>query len=181
MASPTYEYFLVTSPSPFVTHVQINRPSKLNAFHEAMWLELKTIFDTLSLSPDVRAIVLSGAGDRAFTAGLDVEAASQNGVLAQTDGEGEKDVARRATWIKRHVQEFQDCISSIERCEKRKLTTSIHPPSLYLSLSLSVLSNRWWMKSGVFEPVLLISYSCHLRPPRFLLRSCSGYLYLCRH
>ncbi len=83
-----------------------------------MWLEFKTVIDTLSLSPDIRAIVLSGVGDKAFTAGLDVQAASQNGVLAQ-EGQKSKDVARIAVGIKRHVQEFQDCISSIEKCEKR--------------------------------------------------------------
>lgn len=113
----TYTHFLVSTPLPFVTHIQINRPSKMNAFYEAMWLELKTVFDTLSTSPDVRAIVLSGAGAKAFTAGLDVEAASQSGALADTQ---ETDVARRAVGIKRHVQEFQDCISAVERCEKRR-------------------------------------------------------------
>lgn len=82
-----------------------------------MWVELKTVFDTLSHSPDVRAIVLSGAGDRAFTAGLDVEAASQSGILARSAGQ--TDVARKATGIKRHVEEFQNCISSVEKCEKR--------------------------------------------------------------
>lgn len=116
---PTYTYFLLTHPSPFVAHVQINRPSKLNAFFEPMWLEFKIVMDTLSLSPDIRAIVLSGAGDKAFTAGLDVQAASQSGVLAQQKGVT-NDVARTAVGIKRHVQEFQDCISSIEKCEKRE-------------------------------------------------------------
>lgn len=114
---PSYKYFLVSTPAPYIAHVQINRPEKMNAFFEAMWLEFKVIFDTLSFSPEIRAIVLSGAGDRAFTAGLDVQAASQGGVLGQ---EGQtSDVARKAVSIKRHVQEFQDCISSAEKCEKR--------------------------------------------------------------
>lgn len=117
MATKPPTYFLITTPLPYVTHVEINRPSKLNAFHEPMWLELKTIFDNLSHSPDVRAIILSGAGDKAFTAGLDVQAASQDGVLAQQSGES--DIARKAQAIKRHVVEFQDCIQSIEKCEKR--------------------------------------------------------------
>ena len=76
------------------------------------------VIDTLSLSPDVRAIIVSGAGDRAFTAGLDVQAASTNGVLAQTSSTP-TDAARKAVMIKRHVQEFQDCVSSVEKCEKR--------------------------------------------------------------
>ncbi len=31
---PTYKYFNVTYPEPFVAHVEINRPDKLNAFLE---------------------------------------------------------------------------------------------------------------------------------------------------
>jgi delta(3,5)-delta(2,4)-dienoyl-CoA isomerase len=125
----SYKHFLVDTPAPFVAHVQINRPQKLNAFYEEMWLELKTVFDTLSLSSDIRAIVLSGAGDRAFTAGLDVQAASEQGVLQQQAGKG-NDVARTAVGIRRHVQEFQDCISSIEKCEKRKRISSTQPELL---------------------------------------------------
>jgi enoyl-CoA hydratase/carnithine racemase len=37
-----------------------------------MWLNLRKIFETLSDDPDVRVVILSGAG-RAFTAGLDVK------------------------------------------------------------------------------------------------------------
>ena len=117
MGGKSYNYFQVSEPLPFVTHVEINRPQKLNAFHEPMWLEMKKIFDTLSISSDVRAVILSGAGDKSFTTGLDVQAASQDGFLSQQ--KGQTDVARKAQAIKRHVQEFQDCIQSIEKCEKR--------------------------------------------------------------
>lgn len=117
-ASQPYKHFLVDKPLPYVAHVQINRPAKLNAFYEEMWLEFKVVFDMLSLDSDVRAIILSGAGDRAFTAGLDVEFASQQGVITGA-ASGSNDVARKAVVIKRHVAEFQDCISSVEKCEKR--------------------------------------------------------------
>lgn len=115
----SYKHFLLSTPLPYVAHVEINRPSKLNAFYEEMWLEFKTVFDTLSTNPEVRAIILSGAGAKAFTAGLDVEAASQSGIIGK-DRAGPKDIARIAVGIKRHVAEFQDCISSVEKCEKRK-------------------------------------------------------------
>jgi len=120
----SYQYFLVSTPIPYVAHVQINRTSKLNAFFETMWLEFKTIFDTLSNDPEIRAIILSGAGDRAFTTGLDVQAASQEGILQQQEGKTQ-DVARKAVGIKRHVAEFQECISSVEKCEKRKCFSSV--------------------------------------------------------
>lgn len=38
----------------------------------SMWDTLGRIFTQLSRDPDVRSVVLSGAGDRSFTAGLDV-------------------------------------------------------------------------------------------------------------
>lgn len=117
-----YQHFAITTPAPFVAHVEINRPSKLNSFFDAMWLELRQVFQQLSSDPDVRAVVLSGAGDRAFTAGLDVTAASQNGVLSNDEG---LDGARKAAQLRRYIAEFQDCISAVEKCEKRKTVPKI--------------------------------------------------------
>lgn len=113
----SYKHFNVTSAGPdFVAHVEINRPAKLNAFFEAMWLELGAIFRQLSSDPDVRAVVLSGAGDRGFTAGLDIHAASSNNQLQSGDA---PDVGRKAAQLRRYITEFQDSISAIELCEKR--------------------------------------------------------------
>ena len=113
-----FKHFLVTTPAEYVAHVEINRPAKLNAFFEEMWIELGQVFDRLSYDSNIRAIVLSGAGDRAFTAGLDVQAASQGPVggasLDHLDG------ARKAAFMRRHVLEFQECLTRIEKCEKRK-------------------------------------------------------------
>ncbi len=82
-----------------------------------MWLELRTIFNALSTDPNIRAIVLSGAGPKAFTAGLDVQSASADGPLAE--GKQALDGARTATQMRRHIAEFQDCVSAVESCEKR--------------------------------------------------------------
>lgn len=111
-----FKHFLVSSPAEFVAHVEINRPEKLNAFFEDMWLELGRIFEKLSHDPNVRAVILSAVGGKAFTAGLDVQATSQGGMLSQdtaTDG------ARFATRVRRHIHEFQASIGAIEKCEKR--------------------------------------------------------------
>lgn len=67
--SPKLKHFNLTYPSEYVAHVEINRPEKLNAFFDPMWYELKEVFDFLTHRPDVRVVLLSGAGDRAFTAG----------------------------------------------------------------------------------------------------------------
>lgn len=115
-AYTAYAHFLITSPSASVAHVEINRPQKLNAFSQPVWLEFGRIFRQLSADPGVRVVVLSGAGDRAFTAGLDVQAASQDGILDMEGG----DPARKAKVLRAHIEEFQLAISEMEKCEKRK-------------------------------------------------------------
>ena len=112
-----YKDFVISSPSEAVAHVEINRPSKLNAFSRSMWLEFGKIFQQLSADSDVRVVVLSGAGTRAFTAGLDVQDAQQNGTLDPQS----KDVARKAKSLRSLIEEFQDSITSLEKCEKREL------------------------------------------------------------
>ncbi|KAK2809049.1 hypothetical protein FQN50_004102 [Emmonsiellopsis sp. PD_5] len=113
---PTYEYFTVTFPREYVAHIQTNRPKKMNAYFEPMWHELRTLLSHLSTSPAVRSILFSGTGP-AFTAGLDVKAASQ-GLLSTPSSSSTTDPARKATSLRRHVADFQDCVSALERCEK---------------------------------------------------------------
>lgn len=128
-AYSAYKFFTITGPKPFVAHVQIQRPEKLNAFSEPMWLEFGRIFRQLSEDADVRAVVLSGAGDRAFTTGLDVQSASQDSVL-NSDG---NDPARKAKKIRAHIEEFQSSIGAMEKCEKRKFLNVYYPNEFILS------------------------------------------------
>ncbi|KAF2659915.1 ClpP/crotonase [Lophiostoma macrostomum CBS 122681] len=127
----TYEYFNVTFPAEYVAQVEINRPEKMNAFIEIMWLNLSTIFRRLSHDPNIRSILLTSAGDRAFTAGLDVQAASQ-GILSRDSA----DPARAAIAIRRHLAEFQDCITDVENCEKPVIAV-LHSIAFGLAIDLS--------------------------------------------
>lgn len=101
-----------------------------------MWLELGQLFTQLSSDSSVRAIVLSGAGEKAFTAGLDVKAASE-GLLAD---DAATDPARKAAYLRRHIASFQDCISTLERCEK-PVIVAMHGFSLGLAIDLSVAAD----------------------------------------
>ncbi|KAE8384054.1 ClpP/crotonase-like domain-containing protein [Aspergillus alliaceus] len=131
--NPAPKHFTLTYPQEYVAHVEINRPAKMNAFFEEMWLEMRTLFDALSHSPDTRAIILSGAGPRAFTTGLDVKAASTG--LLNPDSEG-LDPARKAAHLRRHISSFQDCISAIERCEK-PVIVAMHGFALGLAVDIA--------------------------------------------
>ncbi|OAL72649.1 enoyl-CoA hydratase/isomerase [Trichophyton violaceum] len=136
--APNYspKHFLVTFPAEYVAHVEINRADKLNSFFEAMWLELRDIFGQLSHDPNVRAVVLSGAGSRAFTAGLDVKAASKSLLGPKPDG----DAARHAAIFRRHIASFQECITAVEKCEK-PVIAAMHGINFGLGIDLSAATD----------------------------------------
>lgn len=129
--------FTLTLPAPYIAQIEVNRPAKLNAYTTEMFFTLGNIFHTLSRDPDVRVIILTAKGDKAFTAGLDVSVAAKEGPLSLVFGEGGKgegdggkgdgdggkdvagkDVARKAWELRRHIKEIQKPVSEIEGCEK---------------------------------------------------------------
>jgi enoyl-CoA hydratase/carnithine racemase len=54
-----------------VAIVTLNRPEVHNAFNRAMQAELKDVWRGLRTNTDVHAVVLTGAGEKAFCTGLD--------------------------------------------------------------------------------------------------------------
>src|SRR5690606_6999667 len=56
-----------------VATVTLNRPEAMNALSRALRDEFCQTMDELAADVDVRAIVVTGAGTRAFTAGLDLK------------------------------------------------------------------------------------------------------------
>lgn len=56
-----------------VATVKINRPDKLNAMNMDVARELIRTFESIALEEKVLAVILTGEGDRAFSAGADIE------------------------------------------------------------------------------------------------------------
>jgi enoyl-CoA hydratase len=56
-----------------VAIVTLNRPEAMNALSKAMRQDLFDAITDLNNNDAVRAIILTGAGERAFTAGLDLK------------------------------------------------------------------------------------------------------------
>ena len=69
--------------------VTVNRPDKLNALNEQVVAELTECFRALGADPAVRAVILTGAGEKAFIAGADIA------VLATCDSIAAKENARK--------------------------------------------------------------------------------------
>lgn len=59
-----------------VARVTIDRPDRMNAVDAATDAKLDRIWSEIETRSDVRCVVLTGAGDRAFSAGADMKAAN---------------------------------------------------------------------------------------------------------
>lgn len=72
-----------------IATVTLHRPEKMNAFTGTMMNELLDAFDRTDADDDVRAVIVTGSGDRAFCAGADLSAGgktfSKGGSHIQTD------------------------------------------------------------------------------------------------
>ena len=80
---------LIVERTDAVAVVTVNRPKVLNALNAATIDALRETFDELSTDASIRAIVLTGAGDRAFIAGADI------GELARMTPTAARNLARR--------------------------------------------------------------------------------------
>ena len=83
--------------------VTLNRPKKLNAWHAPMRKQLEEILRELNTDDAVRAVVFTGAGDVAFSAGQDLEE-TQGFSSAEEGGEW------FLTW-----RSFYDSLRSLEK------------------------------------------------------------------
>ena len=68
-----YETISIQYPGDGVGHLLIDRPHRMNTISDQLLEELSHAIDALEEHEDVRAILLTGAGDRAFSAGADVQ------------------------------------------------------------------------------------------------------------
>ena len=71
-----------------VAVVTLNRPEVHNAFNQRMQEELQHLWRSLRTNEDVRAVVLTGAGDKAFCSGIDRTESIEKGYLAQDKDAG---------------------------------------------------------------------------------------------
>jgi enoyl-CoA hydratase len=67
-----------------IAKVTLNRPDKLNALNSTVYNELYDVFEAIENDDEVKVVILTGSGDRAFAAGSDVaEMANMDTIAAQ--------------------------------------------------------------------------------------------------
>lgn len=68
-----YAHVLFETDTAGIALVTINRPDKLNALSGAVIAELRNAFERVQEDPAIRASILTGAGEKAFVAGADIQ------------------------------------------------------------------------------------------------------------
>ena len=67
---------LIVEKSSGVGHIRLNQPEKRNAISYEMWTGIADTLDAFESDDEVRVIVLSGEGGKAFSAGATVRSGS---------------------------------------------------------------------------------------------------------
>jgi enoyl-CoA hydratase/3-hydroxyacyl-CoA dehydrogenase len=80
-----FEAISVEYPGDMVGHVVLDRPHRMNSISPELMEELETAVDVLEDDEEVRSILLTGAGDRAFSAGADVTAVTAGSGIEAID------------------------------------------------------------------------------------------------
>src|SRR4051812_17345950 len=75
-----YEFVKVEREGP-VTVVTLNRPEVMNALHSPAHFELAEVFDAFAADPDQWVAIVTGAGERAFSAGNDLKHQATGGKM----------------------------------------------------------------------------------------------------
>src|SRR5437899_2568413 len=72
MSSPTTLENVLYEKKGAIAYVTLNRPKVLNALNRRTWEDLRTAFEDARDDTAVRGVILTGAGDKAFIAGADI-------------------------------------------------------------------------------------------------------------
>jgi enoyl-CoA hydratase/carnithine racemase len=85
-----------------VAVLTLNRPATMNAFNFALLLELKGAVEELRFRPEIRVVIITGAGPKAFCAGADLK---ERATLAPLE-------------VKRFIHTIRNLFTAIENLNK---------------------------------------------------------------
>ena len=101
MPERNFDTLVLEYPAARVLQITLNRPEFANAFNTQMATELMHCFESLAMEPgDIRCIVITGTGERAFCAGAD---------LKQRDGMSDADWFAQHRVYERMIRAVIDC------------------------------------------------------------------------
>ncbi|MCF6183409.1 MAG: enoyl-CoA hydratase-related protein [Bacteroidales bacterium] len=64
---------ILTEINEGILTITLNRPKQLNALNKAVFAELESIFTEIATKNEVKSILITGSGEKAFAAGADIK------------------------------------------------------------------------------------------------------------
>jgi enoyl-CoA hydratase/carnithine racemase len=108
VASQTSRYeAIIYEVEDHIAYLTFNRPESMNAFNQQMQREIIAACKAINDDPDVRVAIITGAGGRAFSAGLDLK--------ERAAGEAMSFVDRRAVRARAGMETPHRAIQGIDR------------------------------------------------------------------
>jgi enoyl-CoA hydratase len=136
--------FLKISRANGIAEVELHRPEKANALDENAFHEITRAFEELDESPEVRVIVLSGAGKH-FCAGIDLSLLMGLNELVKESCEG-----RKRERLRKLVLRLQEPMNAVAACGKPVLA-AIHGGCIGGGLDLAAACDmRYSTDEGFF-------------------------------
>jgi len=120
-----YPSLVFDAPLPGVLRITMSRPGRLNAAGHAMHRELADVWRTIDGDPDVRCVILRGAG-RGFSSGGDLD-------LVQDMADDFE--VRARVW-----KEARDLVYNVIDCEK-PIVSAMHGPAVGAGLVAGLLAD----------------------------------------
>jgi enoyl-CoA hydratase/3-hydroxyacyl-CoA dehydrogenase len=74
MSEPKRYEFLIVKKEEGIGWITLNRPHRLNSFTSEMVNEMHSVLDDFEADKEIKCIVITGAGEKAFSSGADVTA-----------------------------------------------------------------------------------------------------------
>lgn len=101
MTTNSYQTLQLSSPATHVQQISFHRPQAANALNTQMGLDTLHCFEALSLDPgDIRCVVLTGSGSKAFCAGGD---------LKERNGMSDREWGQQHLIFERMIRALIDC------------------------------------------------------------------------
>lgn len=126
----TYEHLLVEVKDG-IALVTLNRPEVYNATNDRMHKELTTIWADLEKDPDARIVVVTGAGEKAFSAGGDLGDIEKRAAMAPEE---------RFEELSRVLKEAQDLVWGMVNCD-RIIVSAINGVAVGAGLAVALMAD----------------------------------------
>src|SRR5947199_4903282 len=119
--------------------VELNRPETMNAWNRQFGIDLRAAIDAVARDPEVRAVLLTGAG-RGFSSGADLKEMGSND---DRTPEGHPDVRTTLT------ERYHPIITTI-RTMPKPVVAAVNGPAVGIGLSLAPAADLIVAKSSAY-------------------------------